>query len=261
MRIHPHPASEPATPAFSPAQGLARGCLHELYASGGDQAASAFGALLAFGRMAAGERALLVVRQSFLFREAGAPYAPGLAEFGLDHRRLILVEAADTTAALQAALDGARCPSLGAVLADLYGDSRALDLTASRRLALAARESGVPVLMARTGVSPMPSAAETRWLVRSAPSRPMPASAPGPPAFSLTLLRRRGGFEHGEWHLEWNRDRGIFEEWEGNRRDGRGRGKPAPLSGAVVPLPLDRPHPAGAAAERAPPDRMIRRWC
>ena len=51
--------------------------------------------------------------------------------------------------------------------------TQSLDLVASRRLVLAAEESGVTALLLREGADPEPSAALTRWQVGSAPHRAM----------------------------------------------------------------------------------------
>eukprot|EP01035_Chromulina_nebulosa_P064639 gene64639-88434_t len=58
------------------------------------------------------------------------------------------------------------------------------------------------MLLLRVAASPAASAAATRWLVQAAPSRPLAANAPGPPAFTVTLLRHRGGAAGNTWHLE-----------------------------------------------------------
>ena len=73
------------------------------------------------------------------------------------------------------------------------GKCPALDLTASRRLALAAEQSGVTLFLLRLEAQPVPSAADTRWTVGAAPSRSLEADAPGPPMFEIELLRRRAG--------------------------------------------------------------------
>lgn len=214
--------------------GLSRAALHEFYAAAEADAPATTGAALAFARLAADGRPVLWVRHEALDREAGAPYSPGLAELGIDPARLIFVRARDVQAALQAGLDGARCAAPGAVVVELRGEAKELDLTASRRLVLAARASGTSVLLARSAAQPQPSAAETRWRVRAAPSRALAANAPGHPAFYLSLLRHRGGRAPGEWHLEWNRDKGCFAD-----------GNAAPLSRGVVPVSFDRPRGAG----------------
>ncbi len=215
-----------------------RAALHEFYALTEADAAAMTGVILAVA-LGSPLYPLLWVRQDFLDREAGTPYPPGQAEFGFDPGRLIFVRARDTQSILQAGLEGARCAALGAVLIELWGEAKALDLTASRRLALAAQASGTPVLMGRVAAQPCPSAAETRWSVRATPSRALAANAPGPPAVRLDLLRHRGGLSHATLDWEWNRDTGRFEDRTAESVSPDIRAHPPPLSGAVVPVPFD----------------------
>lgn len=232
--------------------GLARGALHEFHAIEGADAAAAGGLMLALARRAAGARPTVLVRQDFLERETGALHPAGLPELGLDPSRLIVVRARDVASLLQAGVEAARCPALGAVLLEFWGDHRAFDLTSSRRLALAAQESALPILMMRVAAPVAPGAATTRWEVRPGLSRALEARAPGPPCFRLRLLKHRQGLDLREWCVEWNRDRAVFE----SRHAGdaaqdllHDRLQPggASLSRAVPALPADR-DPAGERA-------------
>ena len=220
--------------------GLARGAVHEIFAARPADAAAAAGFAVALAVRAAAAKPIVWVRQDFLDAETGRVHAPGLADLGLDPGRVLLVRAKDVAALLRAAGEALRCAALGAVLMEPWGASPLLDLTASRRLGLAAEESGVPALLLRAAAAPAPSAAATRWRAAAAPSLPLEAGAPGHPAFDIVLERRRGGAEGGPWAVEWNRELGVFRE------------RPA-LSGAVVSLPAGRPHRAGA------PDGGLRR--
>jgi len=145
----------------------------------------------------------------------------------LEPDALVLGQAADTRALLKSASDAARCPGLKALIVECWGKCPELDLTVSRRLALAAEKSGVTLFLLRLEAEPLPSAADTRWSVSAAPSIPLEADAPGPPMFEIELLRRRSGPSGMRWRLEWDRDQIIFRE-------------PAHI-GAVVPLPAGRP--------------------
>ncbi|WP_332699423.1 ImuA family protein [Bosea sp. (in: a-proteobacteria)] len=225
--------------------GIARAALHEVYAPGGADLPAATGFAAALALRAAGARPLLWVRQDFLAAEAGRLHPPGLAELGLDPAQVLLVRARDAEGVLRAGAEAARCSALGAALIEPWGEPRQLDLTASRRFALAAEASGVMTLLLRVSTSPAPSAAATRWLVRALPSRPREANAPGDPAFSLRLLRHRGGLGEREWRVEWSRERRSFQEW--SREDG-GRRDAAPLSRPLVSLPGDRPAAQAAGA-------------
>lgn len=212
--------------------GLARAALHEIYAATVSDAASAAAFALLLACRANRAKPIFWVREAKA-RLGGKPYGHGLAELGISPEVLFLVNAPDTVAALRAGADITRCGAIGAVIIEPFGKAAALDLTASRRLSLAAAQSGVMTLLLRTDAEPIPSAAQTRWQVTSAPSMPLPANAPGHPAFDVTLLRHRGGIAGIEARLEWNRDRQSFDQ--------------SPLSGG---LPAAASGGAGQAVER-----------
>jgi protein ImuA len=98
---------------------------------------------------------------------------------------------------------------VGALLLEMEGEPGCLDLAASRRLVLAAQASGVTAVMLRCGAGPQPSAALTRWQVKSAPSSPMDDDW-GNPVFDAELVRhRQGGL--GRFLLTWNLEHGSFD--------------------------------------------------
>ena len=216
--------------------GLKQGTLHEIYGATAGDAAAATGFALGLAARAAAGRPLVWVRQDMVGVEAGAVYAPGLADLGIAPDSVVLVRGRDTEEVLKAGEDAARCRGLGAVLLSPWGDACQLGLTASRRLMLAAAESGVTVLMLRLAATPSPSAAETRWRIASAPSRRFDADAPGFPAFEATLLRQRGGAAGQSWCVEWMRDR-LVPLADGDR-------DASPLSRPVASFPA-----GGAAGE------------
>lgn len=208
--------------------GLPRAALHEILAEDGTRdAAAASGFGLGLALRASRRRPLLWIRQDVAERETGCPFGAGMADFGADPEGILLVHVPDQAQAMQAAEDALRCPPVGAVLAELWGEGRASRLTATRRLSFAAGRSGIPCILVRLGASPAPSAATTRWSVAAAPSRPLEANAPGRPAFTLTLLRHRAGIPGRTWPVEWDRDRLAFTD-------------PAPVSRPVVPVPVRR---------------------
>lgn len=220
--------------------GLARGALHEVFAEGmaHEPAAAAFAIVLAL--RASGSKPIVWVRQDFVGLEMGEIYAPGLVELGLSPDRLIMVRARDGPSVLRAGEEAARCPPLGAVLIEPWGNPKTLDLVATRRLALAAARSNLPVLMVRAGGAPTPSAAASRWSVRSAPSRQMEADAPGHPCFIADLLRDRAGAAGRGWTVEWNRDRLAFTDIPASVS-----GNSAAFPGDLVPAAAGGPdHPA-----------------
>src|SRR6202035_3551810 len=116
------------------------------------------------------------IRQDFTEAEAGAVSMSGFSELGLDPRLLVSVHATDVDHALRTAADPLASDAVGAVVLEVWGEARQLDLVASRKLTLAAQASGVTGLLLRTAAEPQPSTAETRWIVRAAHSPP-PAQA------------------------------------------------------------------------------------
>ncbi|HKR92971.1 hypothetical protein, partial [Novosphingobium sp.] len=187
---------------------LAKGHLHEIHVK-----AEAFSAALAFifGSLdKAGAQPILLARSA---RRAGLRmriYGPGVAGLGIDPARLLIVETDDDRALLQAGLDAARCPDLAAVMLETWGSLPLYDLTASRRLVLAAEKSCTPVIVLRCEAAPGATAAHSRWIIRSAPSVPLAANAPGLPVCEAELSRRRGGPLGMRWRLEWNDANGGF---------------------------------------------------
>ena len=238
--------------------GLPRGCLHEVAGAVDDGAALGFCAALA-GRLAAERPVLWCQPESDL-------YAPGLAAFGLDPARLILVAARRPADRLWALEEGLRCSALAAAVIELND----LDMTAARRLQLAAESSGVTgfVLHPDGLRSAAASVAVTRWTVISAghgvdrsffadPLDEAPIPSPlegegrvggvsrvepaghgvhcskwlGPSRWQVELRRCRGG-RPGRWLIEW---------MEGGWRDATG-------DVALAAALRDRPAPQAARA-------------
>jgi protein ImuA len=161
----------------------------------------------------------------------------GLAELGLDPRLLVTVRAADVEAALRTAADALACDALGAVVLEIWGETRQFDLVASRKLTLAAQASGVTGLLLRMAAEPQPSTAETRWIVRAAHSPPAPVwNIWGAPLFDAQLVRNRHG-PVGRWIMEWKCDECLFAQ-------------PAADPQPVAATPAHRPHQAPALAKQ-----------
>jgi protein ImuA len=249
------PANPPPAAGFTLGQGeldealggaLPRGCLHEIFEGEAGDAGAAAGFVLALAMRAAAGRKILWIRHDLATLESGGVYAPGLSEFGLDPDAVILVAVRNETMALRAALEALRSCAPGAVILEIRGKAKLLDLTASRRLMLAASRSGGTGFFLRTGEA-RPSSALTRWRVGAAPSPPLAADAPSHPAFDITLERHRAGIRPRSWRVEWNRDRICFDIPKrdfallaAGRHATRSAGNPSPaLSGAVVSLSFD----------------------
>jgi protein ImuA len=140
-------------------------------------------------------RPLLWVQERMAILETGRVHPPGLPSSDLIH-----VEARDARSALWAMEEGLRCAALGGVIGELWGDPKALDFTATRRLAVAAERSGVPCWLVRLGGTANLSGARMRWRIASAASLPNPLDprAPGPLAWDAELFRARG-LQPGRW--------------------------------------------------------------
>ena len=222
--------------------GLAAATVHEVF-SAGHQSAAATGFIAGLAGRLAPRRPLVWVRQDFSEIELGALSMSGWAELGLDPRCVVSVRAADVDTALRTAADALACDAVGAVVLELWGEVRQLDLTASRKLTLAAQASGVTGLLLRVAAQPLPSTAESRWIVRAAHSPPAapltlaaPGSAWGAPVFDAELVRNRHG-PLGRWIMEWKCDECLF-------------GEPAAYPQPVAAAPAHRPHPAHSVFKR-----------
>lgn len=192
------------------AGGLSRNALHEIRTETTRDAGVASGfATAILARLAAADgRPVLWVVEEAAAREGGFVHGPGLERFGLAASRVVIVRVRRAQQALWVFEEGLRCAGLAAVLAEIRGHPAVLDLTASRRLALRARDGGVMGLLMRQSAGPEPGAAATRWLVAPQPAATLDdfAAGIGRPVWRLHLERNRAGAT-GRFDLEW--DHGI----------------------------------------------------
>ena len=186
--------------------GLPGAALHEVSAPPMHLGAAA-GFTLALATLAQeAPKETLWIASDFGLLETGAPYGPGLDQFGLAADRLLIARVARPVDALFAMEEALKCRALSAVIAEF---GAAPDLTATRRLSLAAKDHGGLGLILRHTVSEAPSAARTRWQVAAAPSVPDEFGGLGPTAFSLELTRNRRG-PCGNWVLTWDHHERVF---------------------------------------------------
>lgn len=190
--------------------GLARAALHEVAAARGGDPAAALGFSLGVAARAAAAGRVLWVLEGAAAGEAGTLYGPGLEGYGLPARRLVVVAVRRPVEALWAMEEGLRTPGLAAVVAELL-DGAPADLTASRRLSLAARAGGGLGLLVLHRPAPGPSAAVTRWRAAAAAGPPDRHGGLGPPAATLALTRNRRG-PCGTFTIEWDSHAGRFAD-------------------------------------------------
>jgi protein ImuA len=143
--------------------------------------------------------------------DIGHFYGPGLAAFGLDPARLILVSAATPVDLLWTMEEALRLGAFAAVLGEIDGCASALTLTATRRLQLAAEAGGRPAFLLTGHAANGASAAVTRWSVASAPSRSLATNTPsliGRACWRVTLEKSRGSLAGAmtgnDWRVEWD---------------------------------------------------------
>jgi protein ImuA len=188
--------------------GLATGVLHDLGAAAPLHLGAAAGFALTLAALAAGGKQVIWIQQDFAALEGGALYGPGLDLFGLPLTRLLLVRVARPVDVLWAMEEALKCRAVAAAVAELL-DNSAVDLTATRRLSLAARAGGGLGLLLRHKPSPQPSASATRWEIGAAPGARDVYGGLGRTAFTLNLLRNRRG-PCGRWTLQWDHHARAF---------------------------------------------------
>lgn len=194
--------------------GLMPAALHELAPGRMSDlgAACGFAAALATlfaARPESGRREVLWIQTDFATLESGRPYGPGYDLFGLPARRLLLLTVPRPVDLLWAMEEALRSRSLAAVIGELPQDGIVADLTATRRLTLAAREGDSLGLLLRHQLSPLTSSAETRWQVAAAPSRSDRFGGLGRTAFTLSLTKNRRG-PTGRWLVAWDHHECAF---------------------------------------------------
>ena len=188
------PFGVPEIDQHVPGGGIASGALHEV--SGSPELAD--------------EAAATVFLAGILARFEGTVFwamhwrdlfSPALGLAGLHPDRVVFVEAGSDVNVLIAMEECLRHAGLGGVV----GELRKMTLTASRRLQLAAEQSGVPAFVfrraSRADALAEGTAAATRWRVRAAPSEELGIPSLGRPRWSLDLERARGG-EPRSWIVE-----------------------------------------------------------
>jgi protein ImuA len=151
---------------------------------------------------------LVWIQPDFAAAEAGFLYGPGLDLMGLAMERLIILRVPRARDVLWAMEEALKCRAVGAVVAEFAGE--VADLTAMRRLALAAREGGGLGLILHQSIEPtQPSTAMTRWEVASVRGAHDLFGGLGLTTFGLSLVKNRRG-RTGQWRLSWDHHERAF---------------------------------------------------
>jgi len=211
--------------------GLSCDGLHEIAPAAVADGAAATGFALGLAARRLGVRGAtgLVVGEEFAARDLGALYGPGLVAHGLDLDRLVFVRAPDAPSALGAMEEALRSGAPAFVLGEIWR-LKVYDLSASRRLLLAARGGATPAFLllasAYGAADKISSAAETRFEVAAAPSAHSPSTGggrglPGRPSFSVRIVKARLSSGQGPpvgldtartIRLEWRNEEQTFDD-------------------------------------------------
>jgi protein ImuA len=214
-----------------PGPGLACGVLHEVLAAVYADGPAAVGFLFALASLAlqANRGLAVLISSKRAFAEWGKPYAHGLCRFGVDPDRLMLVEADSDKEALWAIEETLRSRVRPAMVTGALENS--LDLTASRRLNLAAAALAIPLTVtSRKGSAA--SAAATCWRIGAMPASRDRYGSLSHPRWNVSLERCRHG-RPGKWVIEWNHvtHRLSLVQGMADRSSTQGPGQPFPARG------------------------------
>jgi protein ImuA len=143
-------------------------------------------------------------------QEAGAPYAPGLGQFGLKPQEVLYALPRKLDEALWLAETALASRALSATILEIRGNLKNFGLTESRRLNLRTKAAGRPLFLLRHAGEEEASSASFRFLAEPAPAtgRRLPdgsvlGGSIGYPVFRLILEKSRNPAPLS-FLLEWN---------------------------------------------------------
>jgi len=197
-----------------PPPGLAGAAVHEVAGAGYQDRSAALGFALGLTARLLKERPGPLIWCQMRDHDRLHIHGPGLMAFGIDPDRLTKItlrREIDLLWALEEALD---CPYVAGVIGILWSE-KLYNFTASRRLSLRAKKSGVTALLVRSHHATGSSAAKTRWQVATTPS---PASTqgkvtmprPGRAGWRIDLTKSGTGWNK-KWDVVWNHEAICFD--------------------------------------------------
>ncbi len=168
----------------------------------------AFALAQAKGLLSARRPAVFYLHLADDAQKQGMPYGPGLNWFGLDPARLVIVQAADMGEFLWAAEEIIACRAVATLVAEVRGEPKLLNFTASRRLSLRAAGSKVSLFLLRYGHGRASSAGHLRWHLQPQRSGRLAYDerAPGAARWQVNLEKGRIAGNRTQWMLEWNKN-------------------------------------------------------
>jgi hypothetical protein len=198
-------------------------------ATPGDHAA-ALGFALAWAMATANDGMIFWAAPEQDFFEDGLPNAEGLAQFGLQLDRLLMVRANSQMDALWAVEQALTMPGTTALCA-ISPAKKPLSLTATRRLLLTAEKHKTRCMLLRLDRAGA-SGAWSRWQISAAPSSGVEREL-GAPAFNVHLARNRTGSSGLNFNLQWDIQSHAFRTQES--------GGDTAMDGALALASADRP--------------------
>ena len=179
-------------------------------------------------------------------QEAGAPYAPGLSQFGLAPKDVLYASPRKLDDALWLAEKALTSGAISATILEIRGNLKHFGLTESRRLSLRARAAGRPLFLMRHAGEEEAGSAPFRFLVEPAPAlrRHLPDGSElggsiGHPVFRTTLEKSRNPAP-ASFLLEWNPHDRQFSLGR-NAGEVFSHGREPAHSGARLSASADRP--------------------
>lgn len=183
------------------------GLLQEVFADDRRNAGAGVGFVLgcALGLIRPERPVVLFVQLNHHAYDVGLPYSDGLRGFGFDPDRLILARVQTMQDLLWAMEEAICCRAVAAVVADIGGQPKALDFTASRRLSMRSASAGTSTFILRYGHEREATAAKLRWHVQPEPSLSpqFDQRAPGIPRWCITLEKGRVESGQTKFILDW----------------------------------------------------------
>lgn len=177
-----------AVDRWMPQGGLPAGCIHEVK---GASLASALAFSSILSARIAGEQGNIVY-----IAPDRSLHPLGLLPYGIKLDRLLLISVRQSLDLTWALLETLRCPQVSATIAVL----ESADLTSSRRLQLAAENSGATAFLLGRNSSVSIAAPITRWKISNRTGNR--GQRFDEPVWGVDLLYCRGG-RPGSWTLEW----------------------------------------------------------
>ena len=147
--------------------------------------------LAVLSRLRIQNKTIVWVTQSLAGMEGGRLHGCGIQEMAMRPSDFIWVDAKRSADVLWAIEECLASKAVAAVVGEVLDDG-AIELTATRRIALRSERSGVPayIVTARSSAG-VATAARTRWSIGPLPSRTQ--TLLGAPSWSLKLIKNRSG--------------------------------------------------------------------